>query len=111
MTPPFKICFECGCDTYKAMDYDKLQRENASISKRLTEQAAIFGVKKAEAWLRQIKLEDAMKYLQRKTKKQAEVITTLENKLKRLKQQPYEKDREPDEVIVRTYGGQEEKIQ
>lgn len=89
MIPPFKICPECGCDTYKALDYDKLQRENASMVKRLTEQAALFGVKKAEAWLRQIRLEDSMKYLQRKTKKQAEVITRLEEKIKRLGRQPY----------------------
>lgn len=89
---PFKICSECGCDTYKAMDYDKLQRENASISKRLTEQAALFGVKKAEAWLRQIKLEDAMKYLQRKTKRQSEAITKLEDKLKKFGQQPYKEN-------------------
>ena len=103
----FKICSECGCDTYKAMDYDKLLRENASISKRLTEQAAVFGVQKAEAWLRQIKLEDNMKYLQRKTKKQAVVITTLENKLKRLKQQPY-KEEGPGEFIIKTMGSRED---
>jgi len=99
LIPPFKICSECGCDTYKAMDYDKLQRENTSIRKRLTEQAALFAVKKAESWLRELKLEDSMKYLQRKTKKQSEVITRLEDKLKKFKQQPYEKDGGPDGSI------------
>lgn len=86
------ICPECGADGFKTHDYDRLQRENTSLSRRHTEQAALFGVKKAEAWLREIRLEDSMKYLQRKTKKQAEVIKRLEDRLKRLGQQPYKEE-------------------
>lgn len=89
-----EICPECGADWFKTHDYDRLQRENTSLSRQHTTQAALFGVKKAEAWLREIRLEDAMKYLQRKTKKQAEVIKRLENKLKRLGQQPYKEEEE-----------------
>lgn len=88
----FKICPECGCDTYKALDYDKILRENASLCKRLTEQAALFGVKKAEAWLRQIKLEDSMKGLQRKVKKQSEALNRLEKKLIELGRKPYQEE-------------------
>lgn len=83
------ICPECGGDPFKTKDYDKVQRESAAIQSRFKMEMALHGTKEASWEIERIKSAESMKYLQRKVKKQAQTLQRLEEKLKRLSQQPY----------------------
>lgn len=82
-------CPECGCDPFLAKDYPKIQKEQEMLENQYRSVRAYHGKAQAEWDIKEIKLTEGMKYLQRKVKKQAEAIRRLEDKLKKLKQQPY----------------------
>ena len=83
------ICKECGSDPFKAADYDKLTREYNEVCERFKRVMARHGLENAEWDLERIRLTDSMKWMQRKTNKQAKAIARLEEKLKKLNTQPY----------------------
>lgn len=87
-------CPECGADPFKTLDYDKKSSEMVEIGYRFKQMRASHGMQRAEWELREISLEQSMKWLQQKTRKQAAAIKRLEDKLKKLGQQPYKKDEE-----------------
>lgn len=86
------ICKECGADSFKTIDYDKVTREFNEVSDRFKWVMAHHGLKNAEWDLERIKLTDSMKWMQRKVKKQAQAISRLEEKLKKFGQKPYEEE-------------------
>lgn len=91
-------CPECGADSYKIVDYDKITKEITALSSRYKMLSANFGKARAEWEINEIRLEESMKWLQRKAKKQALAIQKLEAKLKRHGEQPYVE--EPSEFTV-----------
>lgn len=90
MTHQNKICSNCGSDPFKTYDYDKITREMTELSSRFKKARASWAGLSAEDEIKIIKLEEGMKWLQRKVKKQAQAITKLEEKLRNYRQQPYE---------------------
>lgn len=97
-------CEMCNCDRFQCKDYPKLTVELASVCGRLKSTMAYHGKERAEWEIDKIHLEEGMKFLQRKTRKQAQAITKLENKLKNYGQQPYKDEGvaalEPGMVIL-----------
>lgn len=93
-------CPECGSDTWKAQDYDKLYKENWEIADRLKKMAAQHGLLSAQWELQKIRLEAGMKSLQQKCNRQRAALNRLENKLISLNKKPYEKVKE-DESLLR----------
>lgn len=89
-----RICPECGSDSFKTWDYDKITKEQEELQKRFTRVMAYHGEDTAKWHIKEIEQEQSMKWLQRKVKKQAETIRKLEEKLRRQGEQPY---RENDE--------------
>lgn len=82
-------CPECGADPFKQYDYDKITKEINALSSRYKMLSANFGQARAEWEIKEIKLEESMKWLQRKVKKQAQAIQRLEAKLRRHGERPY----------------------
>ncbi len=93
MTRPDK-CPECGVDPFFTQDYPKLTKEMDQLEYHYKRVRAYHGEASAKWDIEKIKLEEGMRWLQRKTKKQAQAIQRLEAKLKKLGEQPY---RENDE--------------
>lgn len=86
-----RICEVCGSDTFKTKDYDKVVSERIEISSRFKKLNAQHALEKAEWQLREITLEQSMRYMQRKTKSQTSALRKLEERVKRLGDQPYSK--------------------
>lgn len=82
-------CPECGADPFKTIDYDKITKEISALSSRYKMLSANFGKARAEWEINEIRLEESMKWLQRKAKKQAQAIQRMETKLKRHGERPY----------------------
>lgn len=104
MTQP-RECPECGSDIFKATDYDKLLSENLEIGSRFKRLNADHALEKAQWWLSQIKLEESMKYMQQKTKKQTAALRKLEERIRVLGRRPYDRpknaaDLEPGDLIL-----------
>lgn len=99
------VCPECGSDPFKTQDYDKITKEIAEISSRYKRAHASWAGVSAEWEIKNLRLEEGMKWLQRKVKKQAQAIQKLEDKLKRHGERPYAAMEEPGEFTVRTFGG------
>ncbi len=95
-----KVCENCGADPFKVWDYDHLVKEKLEISDRFKKASAQHGLSRAEWTLKEIELTEAMKFLQRKTKKQAEALQKLEEKLIKLKQLPYKVEVEPENPVL-----------
>lgn len=93
-------CPDCGADPFKTADYDKITKEISELSSRYKMLSANFGKARAEWEIKEIRLEESMKWLQRKAKKQAQAIQKLEAKLRRHGERPYVE--EPEEFAVRT---------
>jgi hypothetical protein len=85
-------CSACGCDRFRCTDYDKVTKTLSEVGLRFKWLHADHGREKAEWELNKIRLEESMKWLQQKTKKQAQAITRLEAKLKKLGEQPYKEE-------------------
>lgn len=96
-----RVCPQCGTESWLFRDHERIVHEKLEIGSRFKSLRANHGLEKAQWELREISLTEEMKYLQRKVLKQAKAITTLENKLKRLKQQPYS-----DTLMVRLFNGE-----
>lgn len=90
--PASNLCPECGISSWVVKDHDRIVQEKLEIGQRFKNLRATHGRDQAEWDLREISLTESMKYLQRKVRKQADVITKLENKLKKFKQRPYERE-------------------
>lgn len=82
-------CPECGVDDYTVKYADKTLSELVEVSSRFKTIRANHALASAEWELEKISLQESMKYLQRKVKKQAEAISRLEEKIHRLGHQPY----------------------
>lgn len=87
-----ETCPECGADAYKIRYYDKVLNEKMEIAYRFKHMQAEHGLQQAEWELKEISLSEGMKYLQQKTRKQTAVIKRLEEKIRRLNQQPYKEE-------------------
>lgn len=83
-------CEHCGCQVYQHRYYDKMVAKEVELGYRFKQMRAHHGMQQAEWELRELDLVESTKWLQRKTKKQAEVIRKLEEKLRKLNQRPYE---------------------
>lgn len=100
MTRAYKheICPECGADPFKTYDYDKIVKEMEELSSRYKKAHASWAGMSAEWEIKNLKLEEGMKWLQRKVKKQAQAIQKLENKLKRHGERPYKEELDDEPV-------------
>lgn len=96
-----KLCPDCGSDPFKQYDYDKMVKENGRLVRRLSEQAALHGVEKAQAWLGSVRHEEETKYLQSKVRKQAAMLKKLEDKIKKLGERPY-----AEEMVIKNMAGE-----
>lgn len=85
-------CPECGTYVFEIQDYDKVVREHNELSSRFKKVRANHGLAQAQWELKEIELTEGMKYLQKKVAKQAESIRRLEEKIKRLGEQPYKEE-------------------
>ena len=90
-------CPECGSDPFKTQDYDKITKEMEELSYRYKRARASWSELSAKDEITIIKLEEGMRWLQRKVKKQAQAITRLENKLKKNGHRPYEEEEDGNE--------------
>lgn len=86
-------CPECGADPFKTVDYDRIVKEQQELENRFKKVLAHHGLRDAEWTIERIKLEESMRYLQRKTKKQAATLSRLEEKLRGLGKRPYEEEK------------------
>lgn len=86
------ICVQCGSDPFKTWDYDKITKEQTELQDRFKKVLAYHGRDEADRHIKEIEQEQAMKWLQRKVKKQAETIRKLEEKLRRQGEQPYKEE-------------------
>lgn len=94
MTRASDICPECGAEPFKTQNYDKVVKERDESNRWYKKISADHGLEKAEWRIKEIELTETIKHTQRKTVKQAKVIQKLEDKLRRLKQRPYEEEEE-----------------
>lgn len=85
-----KICPNCGSDPWKTQDYDKIVKEMEELSYRYKRARGSWAELSAKDEITILKLEESMRWLQRKVKKQAQSLGRLEEKLRSYKQQPYE---------------------
>lgn len=83
-------CPECGIDTYRAKEFDRLMSEKCELGSRFKQLRANHALEIARWEIRDIENTESMKWLQRKTRNQAAAIRKLEEKLKKLGKQPYE---------------------
>lgn len=98
-------CPECGADPFKVYDYDKKSREHAEISRMYRENIAQCALVRAKYELKLLESRESMKDLQRKTRKQSQVINRMEAKIKSLGEQPYKNEPtaaslEPHDLIL-----------
>lgn len=91
-------CPQCGADPFKTWDYDKITKEFKEVSERFKKVMAQHGLDRAEWILKELKLEESMKYMQQKTKKQTTALRKLEQRVLRLGRQPYEQPRSAADV-------------
>ena len=98
------ICPECGSDPFKTIDYDKVVRERRELQMRFKRTMAQHGTERAEWVIREIDYEESMKYLQRKVLKQTNALRKLEEKLKKLGEQPYKAD-PPETMLIMNGAG------
>lgn len=101
-----KNCKECGCDKFRCTDYDKVTKTLSEVGWRFKRIHADHALEKAEWQLREIQLEESMKYMQQKTKKQTAALRKLEQRILKLGRRPYEEPRsaadiEPGDLLFR----------
>lgn len=84
-----KTCPECGTKGHEQWYYDKLVSEGIERGQMIRRISAQAAVDRANWDMDRLDLVEQMKWMQRKVKKQAQAITRLEEKLKKLKIQPY----------------------
>lgn len=85
-------CPECGIWTDRVREFDRMLTEKNQLGQRFKQVYAEHAQQIAEWEIRDIQLTESMKWLQRKTRKQAAVIRRLEEKLRNLGEQPYAKN-------------------
>lgn len=85
-----RVCPECGSDTFQAQDYAKVVSERYEVYDRFKRRFAQHAMEQAQWEIDKIRLEDSTKSLQRKVASQRKALNRLENKLLKLKRQPYE---------------------
>lgn len=100
-------CPECGCDKFRCTDYEKVTKTLSEVGWRFKRLYADHALEKAEWELSKIRLEESMKYMQQKTKKQTAALRRLEERILKLGRRPYEKpknaaDLEPGDLL---FGG------
>lgn len=91
-------CPECGSDPFKSKDYDYVTRRHNELVTRFKRIMAEHGLDQAEWQIKEIKLEESMKYMQQKTKKQTVALRKLEQRVLKLGRQPYEQPRSAADV-------------
>lgn len=98
-------CPECGCDKFRCTDYDKVTSQLSEVGQRFKRLRADHALEKAQWELKEIRLEESMKYMQQKTKKQTSALRKLEERILKLGRRPYEPpktaaDIEPYDLIL-----------
>lgn len=94
LTHQYKLCPECGSDPFKSQDWDKMHKEMEELVFRYKRARSSWAELSAADEIQILKLEEGMRWLQRKVKKQAQAIQKLENKLKQRGEQPYKENNE-----------------
>lgn len=83
------VCETCGASEYKIRYYDHNLNELIELQSMYKKEAANHALQKAEWAIDRIKIVEGGRWLQRKVKKQADVIKRLEKKLLDVKVKPY----------------------